>query len=525
MAGSNRSWREELASLVEDTGIRLTTGDRAEAFGGGFEGDSTVERAGEEESLWEQAKGFLNASMEMMQELGSGCVDIMKQNVVKEDSFIVQKLGEPWAKATRKLGFLNEFLPEDRDPAHAWPIVLFVFFIALAVLTNSSQQNVSLPPPPIKVHIQVCHIRTANRFQLPDGRHIAYQEHGIPADKARYSLVAAHSFLSSRLAGGLPGIQTSLLEEFGVRLVTYDLPGFGESDPHPDRNLNSSALDMLYIADALGFSDKFWVMGYSGGGIHAWAALRYIPERLAGAALFAPFVNPYDSNLSKEEANKIWEKWTFGRKFRLFLARRFPSLLPYFYHRSFLSGKPGQVDKWLSLSLGEKDRALLEEPMFIDFLRGDMEESTRLGNPSPFVEEAVLQVSSWGFSLTDLQVQKKQMAKGFFAWLKSIYSQADWEWVGFLGPIHIWQGMDDRVVPPLMTEFARRVLPGATVHKLPGEGHFSYFCFCNECHRHIFSTLFGNPQGPLDRTKENESSSQDLLEDITGIGVNEATIN
>lgn len=64
-------------------------------------------------------------------------------------------------------------------------------------------------------------------------------------------------------------------------LITYDLPGFGESDPHHDRNLNSSALDMLYLADALRV-DKFWVVGFSGGGMHAWAALRYIPTRLAG---------------------------------------------------------------------------------------------------------------------------------------------------------------------------------------------------------------------------------------------------
>ena len=81
---------------------------------------------------------------------------------------------------------------------------------------------------------------------------------------------------------GIPGISASLLEEFGVRLVTYDLPGFGESDPHIGRNLNSSALDMLYLANALNIPEKFWVVGYSGGGMHAWSALHYIPDRIAG---------------------------------------------------------------------------------------------------------------------------------------------------------------------------------------------------------------------------------------------------
>ena len=81
---------------------------------------------------------------------------------------------------------------------------------------------------------------------------------------------------------GIPGVKSSLLEEFGICLVAYDLPGFGESDPHPNRNLNSSALDMLHLADAVSINGKFWVLGYSEGAMHAWAALRYIPDRIAG---------------------------------------------------------------------------------------------------------------------------------------------------------------------------------------------------------------------------------------------------
>lgn len=73
-----------------------------------------------------------------------------------------------------------------------------------------------------------------------------------------------------------------MLKEFGVRLLTYDLPGFGESDPHPSRNLESSALDMSFLASSVGVNDKFWVLGYSSGGLHAWAALKYIPDKLAG---------------------------------------------------------------------------------------------------------------------------------------------------------------------------------------------------------------------------------------------------
>lgn len=59
-----------------------------------------------------------------------------------------------------------------------------------------------------------------------------------------------------------------------------------------------------------------------------------------------------------------------------------------------------------------------------------------------------------------------------------------------------YQGMEDMVVPPSTSDFLQRVLPDAMLHRLLYEGHFTYFYFCDECHRHIFSTVFGNPQGP-----------------------------
>ncbi|QHO54982.1 uncharacterized protein DS421_3g61490 [Arachis hypogaea] len=115
------------------------------------------------------------------------------------------------------------------------------------------------------------------------------------------------------------------------------------------------------------------------------------------------------------------------------------------------------------------------------------------------LEEAALQVSNWGFSLLDLKLQKKKRSGSadLLIWLKSMFIEVQEEYTGFLGPIHIWQGMDDKVVPPSMTDFVHRILPGAAVHKLPYEGHFTYIYFCDECHRQIFTTLFGTPQGPL----------------------------
>lgn len=82
---------------------------------------------------------------------------------------------------------------------------------------------------------------------------------------------------------------------------------------------------------------------------------------------------------------------------------------------------------------------MIAEPIFEEFWWRDVEESLRQGHVKPFVEEAVLQVSRWGFSLADIRVQRKRPQNGILPWLKSMYSQAELEWAGFLGPIHIWQ--------------------------------------------------------------------------------------
>lgn len=73
------------------------------------------------------------------------------------------------------------------------------------------------------------------------------------------------------------------------------------------------------------------------------------------------------------------------------------------------------------------------------------------------------------------------------------------------------QGMDDEVVPPSMADCISRLLPQATIHRLPDEGHFSFYFFCDECHQQMFSTLFGVPRGPLDKKVEVDINEEPLM--------------
>lgn len=72
---------------------------------------------------------------------------------------------------------------------------LFDDKISAVLNVNSGEQaSVELPK-------KLIHPPSAARILLPDGRHMAYHEKGVSAERARFSLIAPHSFLSSRLAG------------------------------------------------------------------------------------------------------------------------------------------------------------------------------------------------------------------------------------------------------------------------------------------------------------------------------------
>src|SRR4051794_39170038 len=67
-----------------------------------------------------------------------------------------------------------------------------------------------------------------------------------------------------------PRPRTSVLYRQGVRLISYDRPGYGGSTRMQNRRVVDAAADVDAIADRMGV-DRFAVVGRSGGGPHALA--------------------------------------------------------------------------------------------------------------------------------------------------------------------------------------------------------------------------------------------------------------
>lgn len=77
-----------------------------------------------------------------------------------------------------------------------------------------------------------------------------------------------------------------VIESLGIYIVSFDRPGYGESDPHPQRTPKTLALDIEELADQLELGSKFYVAGFSMGGQVVWGCLNYIPHRYFSFKMF-----------------------------------------------------------------------------------------------------------------------------------------------------------------------------------------------------------------------------------------------
>ena len=112
--------------------------------------------------------------------------------------------------------------------------------------------------------------------EAPDGRTLGVAQWGAPDGTPVFFL------------HGIPGSRRvrprdeEAIRRAGLRLVTYDRPGYGVSDRQPGRRVVDCAQDVAAIADALGL-DRFAVSGYCGGGPHALAVAACLDDRVTAA--------------------------------------------------------------------------------------------------------------------------------------------------------------------------------------------------------------------------------------------------
>ncbi|KAL0410095.1 UNVERIFIED_CONTAM: hypothetical protein Slati_3599200 [Sesamum latifolium] len=303
------------------------------------------------------------------------------------------------------------------------------------------------PPPPKTCGSADGPPVTASRVQLKDGRYLAYQEYGVAKDIAKHKIVFVHGFDSCRhdVAALTANLSPDIVESKGIYIVSFDRPGYGESDPHPTRTVKSLAFDIEDLADQLGLGSKFYVVGFSMGGQIVWTCLKYIPHRLAGAALLAPVVNYWwpgiPSNMSTEAYNlqPAQDQWAVRVAHYMPWLTYWWNTQKLFPASSVISHNPNvlsQQDKELTM----KYFAVRKEYQALIRQQGEYESIHR---------DMMIGFGTWEFGPMDL---------------KNPFSESE-------GSVHLWHGEDDLLVPVTLQRYIAHQLPWIKYHEISGAGH------------------------------------------------------
>ncbi|XP_078154382.1 uncharacterized protein LOC144549499 isoform X1 [Carex rostrata] len=317
------------------------------------------------------------------------------------------------------------------------------------------------PPPPKLCGTEGGPAITAPRLRLRDGRYLAYCESGVPKEKAKYKIVIVHGFTGSRT--DLVRASEEVIKELGVYMVGFDRPGYAESDPNPDRDVRSAALDVEELADALGLGPKFYLFGNSLGNHAVWGALKYIPERLAGAVLMAPVINYRWPGFPPELASETYNKQEVGDQWALRVAYYAPSILHWWMEQSWLP--TSTVIKGTTYFPNKRDAEIRKTRIADGSQKKKMDLATQQGRYESIYRDMNVMFGKWEFDPMDLPEPPF--------------------------PVHLFQGDEDGLVPVTLQRYIADKLSWIKYHELPETGH--YLSSVPGLGDRVLRTVFGNP--------------------------------
>jgi len=267
---------------------------------------------------------------------------------------------------------------------------------------------------------------------VSDGRRVAVDCSGDPNG---FPVFLLHGTPGSR-TGPLP--RAPLVYRLGIRLISYDRPGYGDSARQKGRSVADAALDVLDIADQLQLGE-FSVVGRSGGGPHALACAALIPgKRVANAAVLVGLApsdaqgldwfegmtgsNTNDYELAANDGDAVVAELTRRAEE---IQRNPDSLL------SALGKEMSSADKRIAFDAGIRRR-----------LHETYREALKCG-PYGWIDDVLAFRRPWGFDLGKITV-----------------------------PVRLWHGDADVFSPPGHSVWMAGQIPGATIELQHGAAHF-----------------------------------------------------
>ena len=271
--------------------------------------------------------------------------------------------------------------------------------------------------------------------QTSDGRTLAYEQQGDPDGVPVFAL---HGTPGSRLTGLHPDPEK--VSEAGLRLITYDRPGYGGSTRQRGRSVVDCVTDIITIANAL-VLERFAVTGGSGGAPHSLAVAARLPEHVTraecnvGPAPYEASGLDYFNGMDPENIKEIG--WALEGEETLApeLEREAQQAL------DRLDADPAAL--LTEFDLSEADRAVLEQEVVKQRMRISVREAMVQG-VGGWVDDDLALVKPWGFELAEIRV-----------------------------PVQVRYGATDVLVPAAHGAWLAAHIPGAVVLVDEVSGHLS----------------------------------------------------
>ena len=265
-----------------------------------------------------------------------------------------------------------------------------------------------------------------------DGRELCVRVAG--GDSERYVLVT-HGMPG---CGLLYGWWMEDAAARGIRLLSYDRPGYGGSSPHPGHSVADCAADVTAIADALGI-DRLAVWGWSGGGPYALSCAALLPDLVIAAALLASGApsdaagSDFFAGMGQDNVDEI----------KLYLSDPSAARKKNIDDREHvLETTPDQLVEALASLLSPTDAAVLTGE-FAEWLLRAEQDGLAPGDQGWWDNGTAL-LSPWGFDPESIRV-----------------------------PVKVWHGRHDRFVPFQHGRWLADHIPGAESSLSDADGHLT----------------------------------------------------
>jgi pimeloyl-ACP methyl ester carboxylesterase len=284
-----------------------------------------------------------------------------------------------------------------------------------------------------------------HRMRMPDGRWLAYADYGDPAGRP---VLSFHGGLSCRLE---VRFAAAFCRDEGIRLISIDRPGIGLSDYQCNRTILDWPEDIAHLALMLGIN-RFAVLGWSAGGPYALACASRIPHLLTHVGTIGCMAPVHGRPETVRESGLQVDRILFP------LVRRSPWIAAQFLRATNYLSPALLKRNLLREVVCPADQAVIESingAEMCDFFY----EALRQG-PWGTVQDYRILGGPWGFSLQEITKE-----------------------------VHLWQGDEDRIVPPCQARWLADRIPDARLHLVPGQGHF----LLRNCLSDILTTLTDDP--------------------------------